>query len=287
MAKAKDLAALAGLAGLAYHLRNKGDKDNTTSPAYPSGVMGGAPEESRRKIEDYQKKAPLDGTEMYPSGVMGGAKQASATRSLKPAADNTTATAMPSGIMGGSSAPASTASSSAEGMKNYKPRRTPPPPSNTVSSSEEGMKKYKSRRAPATLMASGGRTVSKKELEESGLSLRDFLNKEKGLTRKAPEGMTREYKPRDASDQASKKSMSAESGASRGSRNFAGSGRGESGGASSDSLSRFNAGKEGYDEVGNAMKRGGSVKKMASGGMTASRRADGIASRGKTRGKIC
>jgi hypothetical protein len=34
------------------------------------------------------------------------------------------------------------------------------------------------------------------------------------------------------------------------------------------------------------MKRGGSVN-MASGGMTASRRGDGIASRGKTRGKIC
>jgi hypothetical protein len=29
------------------------------------------------------------------------------------------------------------------------------------------------------------------------------------------------------------------------------------------------------------------VKKMAGGGMTASRRADGIASRGKTRGKMC
>jgi tRNA U34 5-methylaminomethyl-2-thiouridine-forming methyltransferase MnmC len=40
------------------------------------------------------------------------------------------------------------------------------------------------------------------------------------------------------------------------------------------------------------MKKGGKVKRMASGGMasggmTASRRGDGIASRGKTRGKIC
>lgn len=34
-------------------------------------------------------------------------------------------------------------------------------------------------------------------------------------------------------------------------------------------------------------KKGGMVKKMASGGMTASSRGDGIASRGKTRGKIC
>jgi hypothetical protein len=37
------------------------------------------------------------------------------------------------------------------------------------------------------------------------------------------------------------------------------------------------------------LKRGGKVKKMASGGMTssASKRADGIATKGKTRGKIC
>jgi hypothetical protein len=45
------------------------------------------------------------------------------------------------------------------------------------------------------------------------------------------------------------------------------------------------------DTMGSSMKRGGAVKKMASGGMTsrssASSRGDGIASRGKTRGKIC
>ena len=38
--------------------------------------------------------------------------------------------------------------------------------------------------------------------------------------------------------------------------------------------------------TGSAMRRGGMVKKMASGGMTASKRADGIASRGKTRCKM-
>ena len=44
-------------------------------------------------------------------------------------------------------------------------------------------------------------------------------------------------------------------------------------------------------QTATGMKHGGSVKKMASGGMTsrssASSRGDGIASRGKTRGKIC
>jgi hypothetical protein len=42
--------------------------------------------------------------------------------------------------------------------------------------------------------------------------------------------------------------------------------------------------KERKEKLG--MKRGGSVKKMASGG-SASKRADGIAQRGKTRGKMC
>ena len=40
------------------------------------------------------------------------------------------------------------------------------------------------------------------------------------------------------------------------------------------------------DEFGGAMRRGGAVKKMASGGSTSSR-ADGIAQRGKTKGKFC
>jgi hypothetical protein len=35
------------------------------------------------------------------------------------------------------------------------------------------------------------------------------------------------------------------------------------------------------------MKKGGAVKKYSKGGMTASKRADGIAVKGKTRGKIC
>ena len=43
------------------------------------------------------------------------------------------------------------------------------------------------------------------------------------------------------------------------------------------------------DEARNNMKRGGAVKKMASGGKvsSASSRGDGIAQRGKTRGKMC
>jgi hypothetical protein len=49
-------------------------------------------------------------------------------------------------------------------------------------------------------------------------------------------------------------------------------------------LSRLRA--DTMDEFGAAMKRGGSVKRYASGGSISSR-ADGIAQRGKTRGKMC
>jgi hypothetical protein len=41
-----------------------------------------------------------------------------------------------------------------------------------------------------------------------------------------------------------------------------------------------------YENSDATMKRGGRVKKMASGGMTASKRADGIATRGKTKCKM-
>ena len=107
--------------------------------------------------------------------------------------------------------PASTVSSSEEGMKNYKPRRTPA--ASTSSSSAEGMKNYKPRRAPAAAPFKGGQPG----YDEAG--------------------------------------------------NFLG-------------------GRRGYDEAGNPMKKGGKAKKMASGGMTVSKRADGIASRGKTKCKM-
>lgn len=52
-----------------------------------------------------------------------------------------------------------------------------------------------------------------------------------------------------------------------------------------DEAGNFLGGRRGYDEAGNPMKKGGKVKKMASGGM-ASKRGDGIASKGKTRCKM-
>ena len=164
----------------------------------------------------------------------------------------------------------------------------------------------------------GNRMVSKKELEESGLSLRDFLNKERGLTRKAPEG-TKFGVNAARPTAAARAAMNAQDNADRGldedgeplqrSAGYAPRNQyRESGHEAADKLeeadrraksmsaytprrdanaaarARMSSGEG--DEAGNAMKRGGKVKKMASGG-SASSRADGIAQRGKTRGKMC
>ena len=136
-----------------------------------------------------------------------------------------------------------------------------------------------------------GRTVSKKELEASGLSLRDFLNKERGLTRRK--------------DKAEKSELGEEMGVtmtrdeSASARRSLGSNPAEEakmdklnrsyGSRSSSKLSDVtrpgtNTNYENKDELSDmSMKRGGKVKKMAHGGVT---RADGIAQRGKTKGRM-
>jgi len=137
-----------------------------------------------------------------------------------------------------------------------------------------------------------GRTVSKKELEASGLSLRDFLNKERGLTRRK--------------DKAEKSELGEEMGVtmtrdeSASARRSLGSNPAEEakmdklnrsyGSRSSSKLSNVtrpgtNTNYENKDVSDMSMKRGGKVKKMAHGG-SASSRADGIAVKGKTKGRI-
>jgi hypothetical protein len=79
-------------------------------------------------------------------------------------------------------------------------------------------------------------------------------------------------------------------------RNQAGAGRGRQGGATAKELADYerkqNAGiytaemgKPPQDMDGGSVKK--KVVKKAGGGMTASSRGDGIAQRGKTRGKMC
>ena len=164
--------------------------------------------------------------------------------------------------------------------------------------------------APATPAAPAKpRVVSKAELEKSGMSLRDFLNKERGLTRRkdssAPAKAESIAGPRDDGAYRGKRSDMKDVGGGRsGGRGGPEAGEGSNlkpagayRGMRSDPEPvgayrsiRSDPKPEGaYRGMRSDMKKGGAVKKMASGGSvsSASKRADGIATKGKTRGKMC
>jgi len=145
-------------------------------------------------------------------------------------------------------------------------------------------------------MATKPAIVTQKQLDESGLSLRDFLNKERGLTRKAPEGTKAGvYKSRDNRsphaptlvEGTKRTSMArkpddetmAKSGETRRIRNMLDSAAEATGAMRG---ARLNS-EENKDEVSDMMKRGGKVKGYAKGGVT---RADGCITKGHTKGRV-
>jgi hypothetical protein len=173
------------------------------------------------------------------------------------------------------------------------------------------------------------RVVGKKELEDSGLSLRDFLNKERGLTRRKPADPTAgEAKDKAAQAAADKIDPGKDDAGGRAkmlrqnseikSRTglspaaYVRSGKStvdiQDDEAADDAriakaMSAYksrgssklsdvvrpgtNTNYENKDTEDMAYKRGGAVKKMASGGsVSASRRGDGCATKGKTKGRM-
>jgi hypothetical protein len=128
------------------------------------------------------------------------------------------------------------------------------------------------------------RTVSKKELEDSGLSLRDYLNRERGLKRRGESKAKEE--PKKASYETPYDRMNRTN---------------REAGVDFDSMvgklkSRITgAPNSGQDRILTGIKKNAGENKfmgktgMKSGGSvsTASRRADGIATKGKTRCKMC
>jgi hypothetical protein len=156
--------------------------------------------------------------------------------------------------------------------------------------------------------------VSKKELADSGFdNLRDYLNDKNKLTRrgepiafKKADPVTRDSEARNSRGRAAeinyndRPDLSTESGTDVAMANRdpeatakflrsgeAGNGRGSY--YKSDGRAVIQKQNEAANEMQRerrGMKKGGAVKKMASGG-SASSRADGIATKGKTRGKMC
>ena len=145
-------------------------------------------------------------------------------------------------------------------------------------------------------MATKPAIVTKKQLEESGFdNLRDYLNAKRGLTRRDEQKFIGDkpkmgaYVPRD-SDTRKGEIMTSKN--AKGRDNYVRSGQKsmdterEPEALAEPNKPGTNVRYENTDVSDMSMRHGGRVKKMASGG-SASSRADGIATKGKTRGKMC
>ena len=128
------------------------------------------------------------------------------------------------------------------------------------------------------------RVVGKKELEDSGLSLRDFLNKERGLTRRKERADPTAGEAKDKAAQTAADTI--DPGAPQPPKYIPTS-------RTTQPLSDVTrpGTRVPYDNTDTSdmtFKKGGKVQKMASGGSvsSASKRADGCAVKGKTRGKM-
>ena len=221
MAKARDIAALAGLAGLAYAMRNK-DKSNEDAgdqktSSYTKDTKKVAASDDRMSNEDYiksrMKKAPADAESSMQSNMLGAI-------TAPKAAPNYTA---PSQGVLPSKSPTST--------PKPKSKRTGMTGSQNTALANAG--KQAKMASESDALAKVNTTAAKDEDARLGniKAAKDY-NRGQGMEREVLNNMI----------------------------------------------------------TNPPMKKGGmvkkAVKKMASGGMTASRRADGIASRGKTKCKM-
>jgi hypothetical protein len=160
-------------------------------------------------------------------------------------------------------------------------------------------------------MATKPAIVTQKQLDESGLSLRDFLNKERGLTRKAPEGtkagvykprdsvarkgeelLSKNYVRRDMKDRMDVIDRETQGDFLRAMPNKPRRDPGASGAVGGDYMAESaksrgvrNMYERGAEEAAkdDGMKRGGKVKGYAKGGVT---RADGCITKGHTKGRV-
>ena len=287
MAKAKDLAGLAALGALGYMLNKKGDSSKTDTGDETERL---AKRGDRMSNEDYiksrMKKAPEAEDANYGNEgrrtSMGVAPAPKTTTKADPKLQTITTRKDPREAEAGMSRGTRTTSTAGAGRGSVNP---PSVSATDPRSSESGM----SRGTRTTSMAGAGRgSVNPPSVRATN-------------PRSAEAGMSRGTRPpvvgggrgtvNPPSVTPQQPAREAEAGMSRGTRNMTPS----PGQADIDKIRRIQeasripssmAGRPGYDEAGNPMKKGG-MTKMASGGMTASRRADGIATKGKTRGKIC
>jgi len=250
MAKAKNLAILAGLAGLAYANRDKlfGSKDKDKGDARPARPESTETrdEEPRRKITDYMKKAPEDEKGSAQSDV------------LKAVTAPKTASNAQAGNQGVIPPKSSGKSAAARMTDNQNDVLANAGKKSKATAENDALANAGSKIPAATSMPVKPKPQLAKPGTGVGANIATIANPvtqdDIEFRRLRDARMAKKIGERNTSINAFKD-------------------------APMEDQIRQNMNSAG-------MKRGGMVK-MASGGMTASRRGDGIASRGKTRGKIC
>ena len=323
MARAKDLAGLAALGFLGYKLfgpKGKGkDEDSTpTRAARPDSTE--TREEPRRKITDYIKKAPEDEKGRSQSDVL---KAVTATKEA-PNYKAGNQGVVPSGKSAAAkqapeAAPAAkneaTVTPSSRTTPGGDPKRTegnqPMPSLKAVESRAASNKTDAMRNASRANVSGANRQKAMaanpeaQALEEShpeqfitpGGGFKTVANAAKNLANRGGKEVVEYSTPRLAApakqltgpskaelmarDRAAREAARQEQMLKENAANYGLNPKAPGYDAAASSL-RKNIGGDDFT----IMKKGGRVK-MASSGMTASRRGDGIASRGKTRGKIC
>jgi hypothetical protein len=119
--------------------------------------------------------------------------------------------------------------------------------------------------------------VTKEELEKSGMSLRDYLNAQRGLTRRKEKDPT----AGDSPDKAAQEAADAiDPGRDMRTPRYTPSGSAPKQTTQKPKAKVFSPDRPDNSFPGSKFKSGGSVN-------SASKRADGIAQKGKTRGKFC
>jgi len=317
MAKNTDrLAGLAALAGAAYMMSKNKDKDKETETSDSNPTRAARPESTETRLKTPSKSiAESDKSDKSSSistkgesgtttpGPDKSAPDLSESRNKpsapkkpastsKPAASTSDSRTLEAGMSRGTRSAeaksASTSSSSEEGMRNYKPRSTPSSTASTVKNAVSDAAKTAVKTAiqgPAASIATAAKPVADKATSAMRETYRDLSGK---VRYKEPSGPSASQMASDAISSGAKKVGSGivdyvknfETPAKRIEREAKEAKEAKNKPASVAPTRDYN---EDALSSGSAMRRGGAVKKMASGGMTASRRADGIATKGKTR----
>jgi hypothetical protein len=328
MAKAKDIAALAGLAGLAYAMRNKPEQENKGRQSEDAGYKSTETRKDEGPTADKKTKSDVLEAITKPKekandaagnqGVLGGNKLApkAAPKAAPELETYTTRSKYPGGvekrIEGNKPMPSLTAvesraaSNKTDAMRNASRKSaassTPKAPATPVKDTAVSAAKTVAKtvaQGPAGALATAAKPVADKAANAMGETYRDLSGKVRRVT---PDTSSAAKTVSDAVASGVKKVGSGiadyvknfETPAERRSREAKETKDTPPKARTDSPLGRKMEGEILNNMITNPpMKKGGMVKpkKMASGGMTskvssASSRADGIASRGKTRCKM-